>query len=134
MTVRLPDFVPDFQSEASFQRWRDEFARLNPEEPMPVCEIHKGMKPMQQSANGGAYYCPNKMPDGSWCKTKTKAEAPPPATNTSSPSDVNLADALLAAGALKFAAHVWGPVDPAMHDEVLAGAVKAFGAMKKAMS
>jgi hypothetical protein len=140
MTLRLPEFVPEFGDEESMQRWRDELARLNPEESMsetPLCPVHKTA--MRASAKGGGFFCPRKLDDGTYCTQKIKeqpapANTPPSASvPASGPAASAHADATLAVGCLDFAVHLWGPIDASMHDEVLASAVKAFMTMKKAM-
>ena len=40
----------------------------------PMCRVHNvELKPSQK---GGGFYCPKKLPDGSWCNEKGDAPAP----------------------------------------------------------
>ena len=100
----------------------------------PVCPIHK--EPMMASTKGSGFFCRKKMPDGTWCKEK--AASPP--TEAAGPASTTVVagrgspDTVLAAAALRFAADVWGPCDPSIHDEAIAVAVKAFKAMKAVCS
>jgi hypothetical protein len=97
---------------------------------------------MRLSSKGdGAYFCPKKLPDGSYCKSRITGVAPAAQAQTpaSGPASGNGAhavngDAVLAAGALEFAARVYGSVPSDMHDEVIAYAIKAFSAMKAVCS
>jgi len=97
---------------------------------VPNCPVHK--EPMR-SGKSGAFFCPKKMPDGSWCAQKI---APPkePETAAAALATAGSSDAALAAAALLFAAQVWGPVDATMHDEVIATAVRAYIALKAVQS
>ena len=70
----------------------------------PICPVHNvELKPSQK---GGGFYCPKKLPDGSWCQHKGAA----PAQNA--PQSAALASGgspavMLVLGALQFAGAVY---------------------------
>ena len=73
----IPDWVPDFNSDEDFQRWKDECERLAAEaagdETMsetPICPVHS--TPMR-AGKGGAFFCPKKKADGTWCDQRIAA-------------------------------------------------------------
>lgn len=97
----------------------------------PVCSVHGTA--MRENQRGDGYYCPRKNPDGSWCKERSKTAPPKPAESGQAgvePGSSTDNDVALKVAALGFAAAVWGPSDPTMHDEILVTATKAYRVMK----
>lgn len=89
----------------------------------PTCPTHqKVMRPGQ-----GGFFCPSKMPDGSWCTYKVKPEpAAEPATNHgTAPAS---GDAL-AVASLSFAAALFRGAGTEMGDDAIALAIKTYQAM-----
>lgn len=91
---------------------------------MPNCPIHNA--PMKQGRNGG-FFCPKKMPDGSWCAAKSspaQANAPTQVSPTPQPGATTPAHLLLIA-ALDFASRVYQGTGQADDATALANAIYA---------
>lgn len=71
---------------------------------VPMCPVHNvALKPSQK---GEGFFCPKKLPDGSWCKEKGAAPAPaPPQSATVAPGASS--QVMLVLGALQFAGAVY---------------------------
>ena len=91
----------------------------------PVCSIHH--EPMR-SGKGGAFFCPKKLADGSWCTEKVAA--PKGAGGITSPTVATTGDVLRAA-ALSFAATLYRGAGPEMADDAIALAKRAFQEMSQ---
>ena len=73
---------------------------------VPTCPIHNS--PLKQGRNGG-FFCPKKLPDGSWCPSKQSgsvAAAPAAVAPTPQPGATTPAHLLLIA-ALDFASRIY---------------------------
>jgi hypothetical protein len=107
----------------------------------PICPVHHN--PMRN--NGRGWFCPKKMPDGTWCKQRPEAPPQPqaqphaaipaaatvPITFTGggaslAPQQATDTRPVLAAAALFFASTLWGHTDPTMHEEVMTTARRAY--------
>ena len=102
---------------------------------MPTCPVHGS--PMKMGKFGG-YFCPRKMPDGTYCSAKASADtsftppATPAAPQASKDAPVASSDHLLVLGALDFAAKVYQGTSDAEGAKVLAGEI--YSGWKGALS
>ena len=91
---------------------------------MQTCPLHP-----QAALREGKFglFCPTKMPDGSWCKTKFKTPPPPAQVSSEPVHDLQtLPKVRLAEAALKFAGAVYQGAGPVGEAEALALAQKAY--------
>ena len=101
----------------------------------PNCPTHA--TPMNVGQKGG-FYCPKKMPDGTYCKERIAAPAPQgnaAAAAVAAPAATS--DATIACGAFQMAAGVYSgqihSADIEAQNAVIAFAVRAYSAMKTVM-
>jgi hypothetical protein len=91
----------------------------------PRCPVHP-----QAVLREGQYglFCPTKMPDGSWCKTKFKKQAPEAPQHSSEPVKElqTLPKVRLAEAALAFAGAVYHGSGPVGANEALVLAQTAY--------
>lgn len=99
----------------------------------PICPNHpQGPKPMQ-AGKGGAWFCPNKMADQSWCKHRVQgapaqvaAAQPVPAAHL----PASTGGEALAAAALVAASKLYQGAGPEMSEMVIQTAQRFYAAMK----
>lgn len=101
---------------------------------VPICPNHpQGPKPMQ-AGKGGAWFCPNRMADQSWCKHRVAgvpqgaAAVPVPAAHLS--SSTGGGGEVLAAAALTAASRVYSGAGPEFEAQVIQTAQRFYAAMK----
>lgn len=85
-----------------------------------------------QVGKGGGWFCPNKMPDGSWCPTRYAKEdfqttpAPSPAPVAANWEPVSNGPDARYIAALNFAAAVYRGLGPEAGDDALAFAMRVY--------